>query len=77
MPEAAKTAPLARGTAHGKGVAGNKPREAGQKPSRLFAVRICLYCVAALLILLGIRNGGMRDVLVKAINICTECIGLG
>ncbi|MFR0735032.1 MAG: CD1871A family CXXC motif-containing protein [Oscillospiraceae bacterium] len=22
-------------------------------------------------------NGGLRDVLVKAVNICTECIGLG
>ena len=25
----------------------------------------------------GVLNGGMRDVLVKAVNICTECIGLG
>lgn len=25
----------------------------------------------------GICNGGLWDVLVKAINICTECIGLG
>lgn len=33
--------------------------------------------IAALLIALGIANGGMRDVLVKASNICTECIGLG
>ena len=32
---------------------------------------------AITLIALGVLNGGMRDVLVKAINICTECIGLG
>lgn len=32
---------------------------------------------AAALIALGAVNGGARDVLVKAINICTECIGLG
>lgn len=39
--------------------------------------RILLYAVALLLIAAGILNGGMRDVLIKAINICTECIGLG
>ena len=32
---------------------------------------------AVALIVLGVMNGGMFDVLVKAINICTECIGLG
>lgn len=35
-------------------------------------------CVAAIVfIVLGVMNGGLRDVLVKAVNICTECIGLG
>lgn len=38
---------------------------------------IVLYAAALLLIAAGILNGGMRDVLIKAINICTECIGLG
>lgn len=33
--------------------------------------------IAAVLIILGITNGGMSDVLGKAIKICTECIGLG
>ena len=33
--------------------------------------------IAAGLIAAGIWNGGLRDVLIKAINICTECIGLG
>lgn len=32
---------------------------------------------SAVLIILGIMNGGMADVLAKAIKICTECIGLG
>ncbi len=41
------------------------------------ATRIALYAAAALLTILGVMNGGLRDVLVKAINICTECIGLG
>ena len=29
------------------------------------------------LIAAGVLNGGLMDVLIKAINICTECIGLG
>ena len=33
--------------------------------------------LAAMLLAAGMLNGGMRDVLMKAINICTECIGLG
>jgi hypothetical protein len=36
-----------------------------------------LYALAILMIVAGVMNGRMRDVLVKAINICTECIGLG
>ena len=39
--------------------------------------RIAVLIVAIALIAVGIFNGGMRDVFVKAINICTECIGLG
>lgn len=60
-----------------KGVSGNKVPETASKPSCLPYVRIALYIVAVVLIVLGINNGGMRDVLIKAINICTECIGLG
>lgn len=41
------------------------------------ALRAALYAAAVLLIVLGALNGGLNDVLVKAINICTECIGLG
>ena len=40
-------------------------------------MRLGLYVAAAVLVVLGVLNGGLRDVLVKAINICTECIGLG
>ena len=39
--------------------------------------RLALLALGAVLTLWGVWNGGMRDVLVKAINICTECIGLG
>jgi len=41
------------------------------------ALRLALYAAAAVLIVLGVLNGGLNDVLIKAINICTECIGLG
>lgn len=39
--------------------------------------RYALMLLAVILIVLGVMNGGLRDVFVKAINICTECIGLG
>lgn len=39
--------------------------------------RLLILCTAIVFILLGVMNGGAYDVLVKAINICTECIGLG
>lgn len=41
------------------------------------AFRISLFTAALVLIVLGISNQGLRDVLYKAIQICTECIGLG
>lgn len=40
-------------------------------------IRIGIIAIAVVLLVLGILNGGMADVLDKAINICTECIGLG
>ncbi|MBQ8309671.1 MAG: hypothetical protein IJX80_01495 [Clostridia bacterium] len=43
----------------------------------VFALRIGIIAVALVLLVMGILNGGMADVLDKAINICTECIGLG
>ena len=41
------------------------------------ALRCVLFSLAILFIIVGIMNGGARDVLEKAIRICTECIGLG
>ena len=46
-------------------------------PKILLAVRIGLLLIAVIFIVLGIDNGGIADVLGKAIRICTECIGLG
>ena len=39
--------------------------------------RLVLLFVAVGLILLGFLTGGTADVLTKAVNICTECVGLG
>lgn len=40
-------------------------------------MRKLLILLALILIAAGVANGGAWDVLVKATNICTECIGLG
>lgn len=48
-----------------------------QSPVTLLIVRIAIIIVAIVFIVLGVFNGGMNDVLIKAINICTECIGMG
>lgn len=44
---------------------------------RVWILRGGIAVAAILLIALGVCNGGMADVLGKAIRICTECIGLG
>ncbi len=43
----------------------------------LIATRASIAIVSISFIIAGITNGGANDVLLKAINICTECIGLG
>lgn len=52
-------------------------RPVGRSRSCPVFVRVILYVAAVVFILLGVMNGGARDVLYKAVNICTECIGLG
>ena len=60
-------------------------REAGVRPEPkaaprtggVAAVQIVLIVIAISLIVVGVFNGSARDVLYKAINICTECVGLG
>lgn len=45
--------------------------------TRKRALWAALLAAALLLIVLGVLNGGARDVLAKAVKICSECIGLG
>ena len=40
-------------------------------------LRVTILTISIVLIIVGIFDGGAMDVLQKAINICTECIGLG
>lgn len=47
------------------------------KPNHCAKVRYALLLVAVSLALFGFFSGGTADVLTKAVNICTECIGLG
>ena len=47
-----------------------------EKPITL-GIRIAFVGCAIVFIAIGVANGGMADVLNKAIKICTECIGLG
>lgn len=46
-------------------------------PRFVWGVRGAILVVGVVFIVLGVCNGGMADVLGKAIRICTECIGLG
>ena len=51
--------------------------QAATKSGSCTKVRYALLLAAAALALFGFFSGGTADVLTKAVNICTECIGLG
>lgn len=55
--------------------AGPVKRSSG--PKHQGRIRAAVIAAAVILIVAGILNGSARDVLIKAITICTECIGLG
>jgi uncharacterized membrane protein YozB (DUF420 family) len=46
-------------------------------PSHINLLRTVLLLAAIILLVVGYFTGGTGDVLTKAINICTECVGLG
>lgn len=48
-----------------------------EKPAVVWSMRGVLLAVGVTFFIWGIVNGGMISVLEKAINICTQCIGLG
>ena len=51
--------------------------ETAPQPKNMQPLRIILVIAAIGFIIAGVFNGSARDVLYKAINICTECVGLG
>ena len=53
------------------------PSEKGLSKKSMLGARLTILVLAVTFIIIGAFNGGMADVLRKAVNICTECIGLG
>ncbi len=45
--------------------------------SSVIIVRLVIFLIAVIFIIIGIFNGSLNDVFIKASKICTECIGLG
>ena len=76
---AAKELDLLKSAIKNSGVPKANPQVKRDKKDEKTAniVRCVILGVSAILIVLGIVNGGMADVLAKAVKICTECIGLG
>ncbi len=52
--------------------------EISQNTNQLYIniTRVVVFVTSITFIVLGILNDGYKDVLIKAVNICTECIGL-
>lgn len=68
--------------AHGNGAAagaGKAERAFGVvcTEQTVWLIRGALFVVCVLFLVAGVMNGGAKDVLLKAIKICTECVGLG
>lgn len=58
-----------------KGLVGRVQNRAAAPGDRI--VKCVLLVLAICMIIAGILNGSMLDVLYKAVKICTECVGLG
>lgn len=48
-----------------------------QNNKKMTIIKLVILCFAIALFVTGALLGGFKDVLTKAVNICTECIGLG
>ena len=54
-----------------------KPEAAAPCEKGVVILRWAILCFGLVIALYGLFAGGTNDVLTKAINICTECVGLG
>lgn len=57
--------------------AAKTPQPAAPKKSRLPWLSYAVLTLALVFLVYGFFAGGTKDVLTKAVNICTECVGLG
>lgn len=55
----------------------NYPKYNGENDKKENLLRLTILFLAVFFVVYGLITGGTADVLTKAINICTECIGLG
>ena len=56
------------------------PAQGGKVENKVFegrTIRRVMLAAAVVLIIAGVFNGSALDVFGKAVNICTECVGLG
>ena len=56
------------------------PLPQNKQPEKKTGIQIVRYAIVALAlaaVIWGLATGGWQDVLTKAVNICTECVGLG
>ncbi len=51
------------------------PKVRSNRNANIF--RIAILAIGVVLVVLGACNEGTKDILTKAVNICTECVGLG
>lgn len=76
---AALATALAAGAGRKRPAPDRKAPQTGESAAspRVRVLRAVLLGLALVLLLLGVLGGGLREVLLKAANLCTECIGLG
>ncbi|MCM1306012.1 MAG: hypothetical protein NC037_01930 [Bacteroides sp.] len=55
----------------------NEVKTVTRHRATVWTVRGVVLAIGVVFVIAGALNGGAHDVLIKAINICTECIGLG
>ena len=57
----------------------NEEKKRNEKVAKTLAAvgKIAILAIAVVLLVYGAVSGGFSDVMTKAVNICTECIGLG
>ncbi len=48
-----------------------------EQGKRINIIKIAIFILAIVFIVIGIFNGSMDDVFIKASRICRECIGIG